>query len=752
MRLLMNRSQDTRQTLALCALVALLTVVPFASVLYHQFVDFDDQDYVTENSQVQAGLSWQGVRWAFESAHFANWIPLTWLSHMVDCQAFGLQAGWHHLTNLVLHTANTLLLFLILKRMTAANLPSAAVALLFALHPLHVESVAWVSERKDVLSTFFFMLTLWGYAEYAKPEAQSSKPKVQGSQLKAEQTSPLPSMVRGRVAWFYWLSVLAFVLGLLSKPMLVTMPFVLLLLDYWPLNRLRIEKHKLKSENLLPLLQEKLPFFILALAACFITFQVQKQGGAMVLMQSAPLKARVANAVVSYGRYLLDTFWPVDLAAFYPMPAAWPTWSVALSLLALTVITGLAVLQLNVRPYISVGWFWFLGTLVPVIGIVQVGLQSMADRYTYIPLIGLFIGLAFGMRELMQRQPEWRVALGIAAGTAVALCALLTVAQVGYWRNTSTLFEHALAVTTDNALAEYSVGVAKVREDDYAEAYAHFAEALRIKPDYGEAHNNLGLLLVMNGKLDDGIAHYRQALAAKIDTPEVHFNLASALLEKGQLDEAERECRTALQNKASFSGARLKLALILAKEGKQHEARTEYEATLRSEPGNADAHFGLAVLLVQTGKSVEAIKEFQKVLRLRPDAQAHYNLALVFSLQGRSDEALEHYRAAVKLQPSWPAALNDLAWVLATDPNPEHRNGAEAVELAKQACALTQRKEARFLGTLDACYAEAGRFEEAIATAKEAEALASNCGQKQIAQAAAARLKLYQSAQAYRQP
>jgi len=332
------------------------------------------------------------------------------------------------------------------------------------------------------------------------------------------------------------------------------------------------------------------------------------------------------------------------------------------------------------------------------------------------------------------------------------MCALLAGTQASYWRNTSSLFEHALAVTSDNALAEYSVGVARVREGNYADAYSHFAEALRIKPDYGEAHNNLGLLLVMNGKLDEGIENYHRALEARVDTPELHFNLASALLAKGELAEAAGEFRAALNGRPGFSAARLKLAMILTKEGKLAEAREQYEMTLRLDPQNPDAQFGLAWTLMQSGKFEESARQFAEVLRLRPDAQAHYNLALLLSLQGRSGEALEHYRAAVSLAPSWATALNDLAWVLATDPTPERRNGTEALELAKKACDLTENKEPQFLGTLDACYAETGRFQEAIATARQAQTLALNRGQIKIADSAAARLKLYESGRPYRQP
>src|SRR5436190_1589936 len=446
---------DTRNTIALCVLLSVVTLAVFGSVFHHDFVDYDDQDYVTENPHVQAGLTWEGVWWAFGEAHAANWIPLTWLSHMLDCQLFGLRSSWHHFTNLILHIANTVLLFLVFRRMTATMLPSAFVALLFALHPLHVESVAWVSERKDVLSGFFFMLTLWAYTKSKVQSAKAEEPQSSIDNPASSAAVPL-SIIHTPSSIFYGLSVFFFTLGLLSKPMLVTVPFVLLLLDYWPLERFQITNHKSQIKNLVPLLLEKVPFFALALVSSIITFKVQRQGGAMVLMESFPLKMRLANATLSYSRYLLNAFWPTDLAAFYPMPVAWPVWEIAGSLLILCVLTALALRHFVTRPYLAVGWFWFLGTLVPVIGIVQVGIQSMADRYTYIPLIGIFLMLVFGAVDLFQRQPEWRLGLGICGSAAVAGCALLTINQANYWRNTATLFEHALGVTTDNAVAKYS--------------------------------------------------------------------------------------------------------------------------------------------------------------------------------------------------------------------------------------------------------------------------------------------------------
>jgi tetratricopeptide (TPR) repeat protein len=591
-----------------------------------------------------------------------------------------------------------------------------------------------------VLSTFFFLLTLLAYVNYVQKVGSPDQASEPAEHSKRETAG-------GR--FYYFLTLVFFGLGLLSKPMLVTLPFVLLLVDYWPLKRLRIGGQQLRA--LFLLLREKFALFALSIIFSIVTFVVQKQAGAMQLMQSIPLKLRLANAAVSYARYLLKTIWPIDLAAFYPIPREWPTWQVALSVLILLLGSVLALASLRKRPYLAMGWFWFLGTLVPVIGIVQVGTQSMADRYTYIPLIGILITLAFGLNDLVRSQPEWRQGLSAIAAMAVALCAVLSAIQARYWSDTATLFEHTLAVTQNNAIAEYQVGVARARVGNYQAAYPHFVEALRIQPDYGAAYNNLGLLLVMDGKVDEGIAHYRQALQAGADTPEVHLNLGLALMARGALDEAAAECTAALKAKPSFSAARVKLATILEGQGQHDKARQEYEAVLALDSGNADAHLGLAMELARESKPAEALKHFQVALRIRPNAQTQYTVALFLSLQGRAGEALAYYREAVRLQPSWPAALNDLAWILATDPIPEHRNGEESVKLAEKACSLTQRKDPRCLGTLDACYAEAGQFDQAIATAREAQALALSCGQKEVADAAAERCKLYESRKPYRQ-
>ena len=435
--------------------LAVITLAAFWRITQNGFINFDDQDYVTENPMVQSGLNAKSFVWAFTTDFAGNWHPLTWLSHELDVQLFGNEAGWHHLTSLLLHTANTLLLFLVLEKMTRALWRSAFVAALFAIHPLHVESVAWVAERKDVLSTFFFLLAIWAYARFAQ---------IQNEKLKIKN---------------YLLALLFFAFGLMSKPMLVTTPFVLLLLDYWPLRRFEL-KTPLRNQEARKLswipgfLIEKIPFFILALASSIVTVVVQHRGGAIADVTALPMGVRAGNALVACVSYVRKMFLPVDLAAFYPFPKVFPVSLVAFSALALCGITILAVWRWRRSPYLAVGWFWFLGMLVPVVGLVQVGMQSMADRYTYIPLIGLFIALTWGAWEIFGGRIQYKFIWATVACGILAACFRLTMKQAGYWRDSETLFAHALQVTRNNPVAEYSYGAALVPQNRVDEAFPHF--------------------------------------------------------------------------------------------------------------------------------------------------------------------------------------------------------------------------------------------------------------------------------------
>lgn len=722
----MNRA-NRRPDLLICVVLAVVTAAAFWRVLGQDFVEYDDQDYITQNPRVQAGLTWHSIQWAIRTGHAGNWHPLTWLSHMLDCQLFGLHATGHHITSLLFHVSNTVLLFILLRHMTGAIWRSAFVSALFAVHPLHVESVAWVAERKDVLSACFFMLTLLAYTQYVRRAGQSGPESEQKEKFGAVGLASAPP-----ARAYYLLALGLFTLGLMSKAMLVTVPFVLLLLDYWPLGRLRPGKatpdelrdltalkaaRAISPTPLVGLIIEKIPFFILAVASSVVTFLVQRQAGAMGLSQITTLGQRFSNSLVSYCAYLLNTVWPTDLAAFYPFPKSIPVLTAVGAGAVLVAVSLIGISNARKCPHLAVGWFWFLGMLVPVIGFVQVGMQGMADRYTYLPLIGIFVVVAWGGAEFAAANKEWQSPLKFAAVTTVGICVFLTSAQVKYWQNTQTLWEHALAVTSNNAVAEYGLGVALARAGKYDQAAPHFVNAIRIRPDYAEAHNNLGLILVMKGDVEQGIEHYRAAQRAKLNTPELQFNLGQALAAKGDLNQAISAFRAALQLQPSFTAARRQLGIALATEGKM----------------------------------AEATNELCQALREQSDAQTHYYLALALTKEGRGEEAVVHYREALHLQPDWPLALNDLAWLLATAPKPELRDSTQAVTFAERACQLSQRREARFVGTLDACYAAAGRFAEAIATAKQARELALSTGQKDIAVAAEQRLTLYESGQAYHQ-
>ena len=678
----MTEQPATRKGRWLCLLLAATTLAVFWPVTGHDFINFDDPDYVTENVQVQRGLTWPGVIWAFRTNHTGNWHPLTWLSHMLDGQLYGLSPRGHHFTSLAIHVANALLLLVILRRVTGELWPSAFVAGLFALHPAHVESVAWVAERKDVLSTFFWMLTLWAYGCYAG-KCEAIARGLRSTQHAARNT-PFWSPATQSPVLYYSLALVFFALGLMSKPMVVTLPFVLLLLDYWPLRRVAgFDFHAplTSSRKVLSLIVEKVPFLVMAIACSAVTFHVQRQAGAV---GENPLADRIWSAVISHVRYLGKLFWPENMAVFYPRPAEWSmgtAFGAAATLLAVTVL----VLWLGrCRPFLPVGWFWYLGTLVPVIGIVQVGEQALADRYTYIPFIGLFIMIAWGVAAMTGSWRERQLLL-IGATTAVlAACILCTRAHLRHWQSSESLFAHALAVTKDNAVAHNNLGAVFEEKGNLAEALAHYTEALRIKPNLPDAQVNVGIQLARQGKIEEALGHFYVALALN---------------------------------------------------------------------PNAKVHYNLGNLFVEQGDWIEAVKHLSSALEKQPDfAEARYNLGLALLMQGNSEAAVAHYREAVRLKPDWPAALNELAWILATHPSAEIRNGAEAVNLAARACELTDRKEVHYLSTFDAACAEAGRFEEAIRTAEQVRDLALASGQPALAQAAERRLALYRARTPYRQP
>jgi FOG: TPR repeat len=560
-----DASRSIRALLIGLALAAGVLAV-FAPVRHYELGDFDDRAYVGANAHVAQGLTWQGVAWAFTTTQEANWHPLAWLSHMADVELYGADLGKHHLTNVLLHVINTLLLFGLLLRATRAIGPSAFVAALFGVHPLHVEPVAWIAERKELLCTFFGLLAIGAYVHYARR----------------------PSARR------YLLVMILFALGLMAKPMLVTLPFVLLLLDVWPLGRapgfptLATAAPATATTAWPRLLREKLPLLALTLASSAVTFVVQRNGGAVASMDALPLPLRLSDAAVSYVKYLGKTIWPTRLAILYPHPRSFSGSEVLGAVLLLIGISALLVRAARQRPYLLVGWLWYLGTLVPVIGLVQVGSQSMADRYTYVPLIGLFIMVAWGASDLIARWPHRESLLRAGALLAIVACAVAARAQLGHWQDTVTVWSHALAVTNDNARAHNNLGVALALTGRSDEAFAHYLEAVRIDPEYADAQYNLGNQLLEKQRAAEACLHYSEAIRIQPDFARAHFGLAVCLAAEGKLAHAVREMMSAVE----------------------------------LEPENADFHYNLAVLLVRQGRRSAAAKHLETAVRLDPDDYA----------------------------------------------------------------------------------------------------------------------------------
>ncbi len=560
----------------------LLTLAVFWPATRCGFINVDDQAYVTANPHVQAGLSLANLKWAFAHPVSANWHPLTMLSHMLDCQLYGLRPWGHHLTSVLLHALNASLVFMWLRRMTGALWRSVMVAALFAVHPLRVESVVWVAERKDVLSAFFGLLTLICYTRY-----------VQQSDIRAlppAQTPPsgfhLPSSI------LYLLSLAFFALGLMSKPMLVTWPFVLLLLDWWPLKR--ISNFQFPISDLKPLLWEKIPFLALAAADCVLTLMFQGQSGVVKTVADYPPGARIGNLLVSYCRYLGKIFWPADLAVYYPHPGYWPLAQVLLVGGLLAGFTVFCVLMRRRQPFWIMGWLWFLGTLIPVIGVVQVGRQSMADRYSYLPSLGVLILSVWGVYEAVRLWRYHQVLLAALGAAAILACVATTRQQLLFWQDSGSLLQHTLAVTRDNYVAHKALGTFLLSQGQTEDAIRQFQAALRIKPDDAEACNNLGIALLNQGQTAEAVRAFQNAVRFKSEDAAAHHNLGNVLLGQGQTDGAIREFQAAVRLKPDDAGARNNLGIAFASTGRWDEAILQFQEALRLQPEDVEFKANLA--------------------------------------------------------------------------------------------------------------------------------------------------------------
>jgi len=523
------------------------TLVVYFRVFSYPFISFDDDVGLLGNPQVRDGFSWSGLAWAFGSGYTANWFPMTWFSHMLDFQLFGLDAGWHHFTNVLIHAVSSVLLFALMRRLTGRVWESAFVAFVFALHPLHVESVAWISERKDVLFAFFWFLTTWLYLDF----------------------------VENRTVQKYLLVAVAFSLGLMSKQMIVTLPFTLLLLDLWPLKR----------TGMRTLLLEKIPLVVLSIAASFITLVAQKKGGAIQSLDAIPFATRVANALMTYVVYLANAVWPKGLAVFYPYPMQWSAAEAGLAGLALTAVSIMVALAFRARPYLAVGWFWYLGTLTPVIGLVQVGYQSRADRYTYIPLIGISIMVAWSAADTMEKWPHAAVPVRVVAMVACVAWLSITWVQIGYWKDSLALYRHAIAVTDANYRAHENLGVDLAKRGEYPEALRELSASIEENPEQTNVRNSMGSVLSALGRNEEAMEQFSEAIRLKPENAQAHSNLRNSLVSAGRIDDAVRELDTAL----------------------------------RLNPGIANAYFGLGRVRVKQNHPAEAIPYFSEALRINPN-------------------------------------------------------------------------------------------------------------------------------------
>ena len=708
---------DDRWTVpGVCIILTAFVFVVFGQTYRFQFVNYDDDHHVYANPAVTGGLTFAGIAKVFRHSNNDYWHPLDFVSHMIDCQLFGLNPAGHHLTNVLLHAVTAILLFLVLRQMTGALWRSAFVAAVFAIHPLRVESVAWVSERKDMLSGMFCMLTIWAYVRYARGPWSPAR---------------------------YGLVLLLFALGLMSKPTLMALPFLLLLLDYWPLGRFAGEKTS--SAILTRLVVEKIPLLILSFCSCLEAFT----GNSRAFTASGNIShgLQIANALSSYMVYLQQTFWPANLAVLYPFPGnGVPFGRLCSALVLLVLISSGVFLARKKYPYLLVGWFWYLGMLVPMIGFVQAGAYAHADRYTYLPQIGLCLLVAWAAKDLAS---TWRYGRQVLVGATVALVVTLAVCswrQTSYWRDSETLWRHTLACTSDNLIAHNNLGLALLQKGAVDEAISHFQKALQINPDDAKTRNNLGNALLKKGAVDEAIVYYQKALQINPDDAEAHYNLGLALFQKGAVDEAISHFQEALEINPGYAEADNNLGGALLQKGSVDEAITHFQKALQINPDYAEAHYNLGNALFRKGGMDEAISHFQKALQINPDyAEAHNNLGLALLQKGSVDEAIAHFQRALEIRPDHVGTLVNLAWVLATCPQASLRNGNKAVELAQRANQFVGDGNPAVLGTLAAAYAEAGRFPKAVETAQRALQVAETQSNNALAETIRSQLKLYQA-------
>lgn len=668
--IMFNVKNKARSEFIICLFLVVIILASYWQLPSHGFLSFDDNEYITQNTHVHEGITWKNIVWMFSITDSGYWQPLTWMSHMLAYQLFGTNPSMHHLINLLLHMANSLLLFLVLKRMTGAQWQSAFVAVMFSLHPLNVESVAWASERKNVLSTFFWMLTIMTYVRYAEQ----------------------PNFHR------YLLVLFVFVLGLMSKPMLITLPFVLLLLDHWPLcrfklsqpgcvhqkdyNSIRINSHQSLG---LRLVLEKIPLLLLSATCIYISALSIQRYKIVISIASVPMKLRIANALVSYVLYIKKMIWPQNLAVFYPYPSTLPAWQTIGAFLLLACVTFLAFRWIRLKPYLTVGWLWYIGTFIPATGLIQAGLwPAMADRFSYVPLIGLFIIIAWGVHDLFGRWRYRKAGFTAASITLVTIFIVMTWLQLKHWQDGVALFTHNVRVTHKNSLAHKELADALEQQGNLDKAIFHYFKALKINPDFAEAHNNLGYILVRR-------KHYKEAI-------------------------------------------------------------DHYKAALRIKPHYAEAHNNLGTAFLFQGDEKEAVVHYFEALKYNPNyAGTYYNLGKIYINQNKIEKGIHFYKKALELNPEMTQVLYDLSWLLSSHENERYRDGKEALDLAKKLCKITRNNQPLALDALAAAYAETGRFNEAVFTVRKALKITLQFGPNELISSLKKKLSLYQNKRPYRQ-
>ncbi len=690
--------RERRINALICIGIIAATLAAYEPIRYNDFVSYDDSVYITENEDIKAGITWQSLAQAFTKPHFYMWHPLTTLSHMLDYELFGLNPFEHHLVSVLLHITNALLLFWIITNVTGGIWPGAFIAAVFALHPLQVESVAWAAERKTVISGMFWLLTMAAYIHYARrPGARR-----------------------------YALVLIVFGFCIMTKPVVITLPLALLLLDYWPLERIKWghdtkghkpEERVFQEFSVGRLLSEKIPLLVMSAILGVITYIAQKSGGSVITLERIQFGHRIANVFVSYIRYIGKLIWPSKLAVFYPREDLSMA-MVILCILLFLLITIFSIYSGLRKKYFIVGWLWFLGTLVPVIGIVQSGMQAMANRYMYIPMLGLLVISTCFVKELIAARPRYKNIAAAAAGIVLLSLIITTRMQVGHWRNSLTLFKYTLEISSNNEIAENSYGAALCREGRIAEAIPYFRNAIRIAPLHFEARNNLAKALLKEGYYDKAVERFNELLRAKKDSAKIYYNLAMA------------------QNGLK----------------RYNEAIESFTKALELEGQDSDAYVYRGIAFLATKRVDEAISDFQKAIELDDkSAVAYINLGMAYLHEKEYEQAIQSWSKALEFEPANVEVLNSLAWLLATTGEVTTQDINNAIDYAERACELTNNERPDVLDTLAAAYAAAGRFEEAKQTAEQALMLAKDKGQETLTADIEKHLKLYKAGKRYKE-